>query len=67
MHRLYLKDIQNTRIEIAYASMMKFTLDGVLSISYKLFASLDSNTISIIYNIGRNHSQKTKKDSTIGP
>ncbi len=40
------------RIEIVYASMMKFTLGSVLSISYELYASPKSDIASILYNIG---------------
>lgn len=65
--RLCLKGIQNLRIGIVYASVMKFTLGGALSISYVLYASPESDIASIVYNTGRNQSQRMRKGSTVGP
>ncbi len=43
-----------SRIEIVYVSMVRFTLNEALSISYKLYASPENNIASIVYNIERN-------------
>ena len=46
---------------------MKFTLGRALSISYKLYASPESDIASIAYNTGRNQRQRMRKGSTVGP